>query len=332
MTKNEIVRRLREAGINASSTDRSAAAYVEDAVGIRATAGWFGFRITCDTQATERRVRVVLERYYEVEVSGGVWRMRTKRRLSVMASGGLFPPAPTPTKSPMYLEAAEANSTVSMVSTLETAPNFEYSTDGVTWQEWGYTDQTDEGITIHFFDTITFGAIGDKVYFRGDNPNGLASNVHIGQLPYSSSFFKMTGTLSGGGDITSLLDKDNAVTVIPSFGFTGLFADLMNERNTSLLNSFDMTAIISIGEYGCYLMYGGCTSLTAAAAMPALTTIGDNGCKNMYQNCTFDMSDDGTTLNFAFPTPPVTAGETTYATAYEVADWMGNTNGFQHSS
>jgi hypothetical protein len=48
----------------------------------------------------------------------------------------------------------------------------------------------------------------------------------------------------------------------------------------------------------------------------------------MYGGCTFNMSDDGTTLNFDFPTPPVTAGSTTYQTAYDVAGWMGNTNGF----
>jgi hypothetical protein len=75
-------------------------------------------------------------------------------------------------------------------------------------------------------------------------------------------------------------------------------------------------------------MYGGCTSLTAAADMPALTTIGEGGCYGMYGGCTFNMSDDGTTLNFDFPTPPVTAGSTTYQTAYDVAGWMGNTNGF----
>lgn len=48
----------------------------------------------------------------------------------------------------------------------------------------------------------------------------------------------------------------------------------------------------------------------------------------MYSDCTFAMSDDGTMLNFAFPAPPVTAGDTTYNTYYDIAQWMGNTNGF----
>jgi hypothetical protein len=88
-----------------------------------------------------------------------------------------------------------------------------------------------------------------------------------------------------------------------------------------------MPQLTTIGDGGCAVMYSGCTSLTAAANMPQLTTIGDRGCTSMYEDCTFDMSDDGTTLNFDFPTPPITAGETTYSTAYDVAQWMGNTNG-----
>jgi hypothetical protein len=89
-----------------------------------------------------------------------------------------------------------------------------------------------------------------------------------------------------------------------------------------------MPQLTTIGDHGCAYMYQGCTSLTAAAAMPQLTTFGDHGCAYVYKGCTFSMSDDGTTLNFDFPTPPITAGGTTYSTAYDVAAWMGNTNGF----
>jgi hypothetical protein len=104
--------------------------------------------------------------------------------------------------------------------------------------------------------------------------------------------------------------------------------DSMYSGCTSLTAAANMGNVTTIGDNGCVDMYSGCTSLTAAADMPALTTIGNNGFLNMYYSCTFDMSDDGETLNFAFPTPPVTAGEATYSTAYNVAAWMGNTNGF----
>lgn len=154
----------------------------------------------------------------------------------------------------------------------------------------------------------------------------------------------------------SLLDKTMETTEIPMLGFYALFGDTTEENPntsltsapdmssitvigysgceemfsycTSLANAAAMTSLTTIGDYGCSNIYYGCTSLTAAAAMTSLTTIGDAGCEGLYAECTFDMSDDGTTLNFAFPAPPVTAGSTTYATAYDVADWMGNTNGF----
>lgn len=383
MTKNEIIGRLREAGINASSTDRSAAAYVEDAVGIRATAGWFGFRISCDRAETERRVRTVLERYYNVEISGGVWRLQSKRRLSVMAFGGGVPPTPptppTPTADYMYFEAAEANSTVSMMSTLATAPDLEYSADGETWQEWQHT--TAEG--THTFDTLTLTVIGDRVYLRGDNPNGLASGD--GGLLTFASVFALSGKLSGGGKLVSILDKTMQMSVLPDYAFPVLFTDPMGgdtidtlltspslsgitaigsaacssmfAGQTALVATSNMEDVVSIGIGGCAGMYGFCSgitsaadmpsltniaeggccgmysgcSLTSAASMPSLTAIGNEGCLNMYEDCTFNMSDNGTTLNFDFPIPPITTtgdDPQTYATAYDVAEWMGNTNGF----
>lgn len=351
MTKNEIVGRLKAGGLDASSTNRSAAVYVTEERAGRAEPGWFGFRIICDSDETERRARAILSRWYDIDVGGnGVWRMRSKNRVPLMAikRGGPTPPHPTPTGGPMYLEAVQANSTVSLMSTLTTAPDLEYSTDGETWQEWPHT--TADG--THTFDTLTLTNIGDRVYLRGDNPNGLA-DMQNRQM----SIFSMTGKINAGGNIMSLLDKTMVLTVVPAGGFTLLFGDFTGGQNpntalltppamdtitsvgdngctgmysdcTSLTVAADIPLLASIGGFGCGIMYSGCTSLTAAVDMPLLTSIGDSGCHSMYTHCTFDMSNDGTTLNFAFPTPPVTAGETTYATAYDIAQWMGNTNGF----
>ena len=405
MTKNEIVGRLKDGGLDASSTNRRAAVYVADAIAGRAVPGWFAFRIVCDSEDTERRARAILSRWYDIDVGGnGVWRMRSKNRVPLMAikRGGPTPPPPTPTDGPMYFEAAEANSTVSLMSGLSTAPNLEYSTDGETWQEWQHT--TAGG--THTFDTLTLGTIGDRVYLRGDNPNGLA-DLQSQQI----SNFSMTGKINAGGNIMSLLDKTMVLTVVPDAGFAMLFADITEGQNpntalltppamdtitsignygcsgmysycksltvaadmplltsimnegcsgmysgctsltsaadmplltsiggsgcsgmyngcTSLTSAADMPLLTSIGDHGCFDMFGACTSLTSAADMPALTTIGNAGCGDMYSGCTFAMSSDGTTLNFAFPAPPVTAGGTTYATAYDIANWMGNTNGF----
>ena len=265
------------------------------------------------------------------------------------------PTPPAPTGDYMYFEAQEANSTVLMTSTLETAPDFEYSTDGETWQEWPHTTSDD----THTFDTLTLTEVGDRVYLRGDNPNGLGTFPEGAEMPLFSHF-EMTGKIAAGGNIMSLLDKDTEITEIPTFGFFILFGDISGENPntsltaaaampnvttigdsgcanmyqgcTSLTAAAAMPNVTTIGDYGCGGMYAGCTSLTAAANMPQLTTIGDDGCVEMYAGCTFDMSDHGTTLNFDFPTPPITAGETTYSTAYDVAEWMGNTHGFTNPS
>ena len=74
-------------------------------------------------------------------------------------------------------------------------------------------------------------------------------------------------------------------------------------------------------------MFNGCTGLTQAPSLPA-TTLAEDCYYGMFNGCTFNMSDDGTTFNFAFPTPPVTAGANTYYTYYDIAQWMRNTNGF----
>ena len=335
--------------------------------------------------AALRRVRDSLERSLEfrserqTEVDGfPVLVMTARAKKRVYGFGGVASPVPpTPTVDYMYFEAQEANSTVVLTSTLETAPDLEYSTDGVNWQEWQHT--TADG--AHTFDTLTLTAVGDKVYFRGDNPNGLGTLPEGAEEPLFSHF-DMTGKIAAGGNIMSLLDKDAEMTEIPAFGFIALFGDLLGNPNNSLTSAADMPtvttignfgcaymysyctsltsaadmpavttigyngcnsmytgctslttaaampAVTSIGEYGCDGMYAGCTSLTSAAAMPSVTTIGDYGCAEMYDACTFNMSNDGTALNFDFPTPPITAGGTTYSTAYDVAQWMGNTNGF----
>ena len=339
-----------------------------------------------DPSAALRRVRDSLERSLEfrserqTEVDGfPVLVMTARAKKRIYGFGGVARPVPpTPTVDYMYFEAQEANSTVYMTSTLTTAPNLEYSTDGETWQEWQHT--TAEG--THTFDTLTLTAVGDRVYFRGDNPNGLGTVPEGAESPLYSHF-EMTGKIAAGGNIISLLDKDAEMTEIPAFGFLFLFGDITEENpNTSLTAAAAMPEVITIGTFGCSGMYSDCTSLTAAAGMSAVTTIGylgcgnmydgctaltdsadmpsltaignngcnrmykectsltsaadmpevtdigNNGCLKMYEDCTFNMSDNGTTLNFDFPTPPVTAGEVTYSTAYDVAEWMGNTNGF----
>ena len=85
MTKNEITGRLKDGGLDASSINRSAAVYVTDARSGRADAGWFAYRIICDSEETERRARAILSRWYDIEASGDVWRLKSKNRIPLMA-------------------------------------------------------------------------------------------------------------------------------------------------------------------------------------------------------------------------------------------------------
>ena len=270
--------------------------------------------------------------------------------MKTIHDGSFTPVEPEPEMLPLYFDNLAINSHVGFVSTLETAPNFEWSWDLKEWHQWPYT--TIDG--VHRFDEKLLYSVGERLFIRGNNPNGLGAFVEGQEMPNFTSFV-IDGSVSAGGNIMSLLDKTMELTEVPDYGFIALFAIKGEDVEPVLLTPPSMDSITAIGDFGCnsmfYLcslltsaaempalndigeagcsgMYEGCTSLTTAADMPSLTTIGDYGCDSMYYECIFDMSDDGETLNFAFPTPPVTAGETAFATAYDVAEWMGNTNGF----
>ena len=372
MNINEIVGRLKAGGLDASSTNRSAAVYVTEARSGRSEPGWFGFRIICDSEATERRVRSILSRWYDIDASGNVWRLKSKNRVPLMAikRGGV---PPTPPDGPMYFEAVEANSTVSMMSTMATAPNLEYSTDGETWQKWQHTTTTEDEMTIHTFDTLTLTAVGDRVYLRGDNPNGFVDLENEGL-----SLFSLTGQIAAGGNAQSLVDGDTPTLVAKTMP---MFSDfLMTETPSDVLVSTPSLPATTLADYCYSAMFSGCTGLTQAPSLPA-TTLADycysamfsgctgltqapslpattlasycysdmfNGCTGltqapslpattladhcyslMFSGCTFEMSSDGSTFNFEFgATPPATVGAETYNTYYDIAQWMGNTNGF----
>ena len=277
--------------------------------------------------------------------------------------------APEPSVDYMYFEAVEANSTVSMMSMLETAPDLEYSTDGETWQEWQHT--TADG--THTFDTLTLGRIGDHVYLRGNNPDGFLDIEND-----TFSLFGMTGKIAAGGNAQTLVDgdaptlvaktmplfSDSSLTEQPSAvliaapalpattladscyygmfsGCAGLTAAPALPATTlaegcyafMFTGSTGLTAAPALPATtlaeGCYsYMFAGCTGLTAAPALPA-TTLAEGCYFFMFVGCTFNMSDDGTTFNFdCSATLPQTVGEDTFGTPYDLAVWMGNTNGF----
>lgn len=159
------------------------------------------------------------------------------------SAGGYIPPAPS--KNYMYFEAVQANSTISMDSTMTTAPQLEYSLDGVTFAPWAYT--TSGG--VHTYDVINLGNIGDKVYFRGIN-----NSMSIDATYYSN--FILSGSVKSGGSVMSLIDNNGFTTEILSNGcFRNLFYGC-----TSLTSAPELPATTLSAN--CYLqMFRGCSSL-----------------------------------------------------------------------
>lgn len=306
-----------------------------------------------DPRAALRRVRESLERSLEfrserqTEVSGFPaleMTARSKRRVYGVFGGGVRPVPPVPpTDLPLYFEAVNSNSTVALTSTLETAPDLEYSTDGTTWREWQHT--TAEG--THTFDTLTLTAVGDKVYLRGVNSAGFL-DIENNKV----SLFSMSGKIAAGGNTQSLIDGDTPTLVAKTMPFFSDF--IITEQPSDVLTQAPALPATTLSENcyagmfdgctgltqapalpattladGCYaVMFDGCTGLTQAPALPA-TTLAENCYADMFTDCTFNMSDDGTTFNFQCgATLPQTVGEVTYSTPEELAVWMGNTNGF----
>lgn len=225
--------------------------------------------------------------------------------------GGGVRPTPPVSNNYLYFEATTNDCEVSFQSRLAEAPNIEYSTDGETWQEWQYKES---GLFI--FESIML-QVGDRVYLRGNNQNGFNNSNDNG------SKFNIYGNVKAGGNIMSIIDKTMVTTVVPDYGFYRIF-----ENCNSLLTPPEMDTITVIGREGCSNMYSDCRSLTFAADMPVLKTIGHFGIISMYVGGRFLMSNDGTTFNFDFPAPPVMMGDQPLDTYYDIAMYMGNTNGF----
>ena len=195
---------------------------------------------------------------------------------------------------PDYLcfTAQEANSTVGKTG----VANVEYSTNGTTW-------------TTMISDTpITLTNVGDKVYLRGNNPDGFARQSN------QYSHLKVTGNVAASGNFMSLVDATDfeSLTTVPSYCFEWLFAvggrDLTSIDGLRLPATtlsphcygamFVQTKITSIPSgllpatvmaESCYgSMFKGCTSLTTVPSdlLPA-TTLARDCYSYMFEQCSF---------------------------------------------
>ena len=120
---------------------------------------------------------------------------------------------------------------------------------------------------------------GDKIQFRGDNTAYCGDNPDL-----CSTFSGSTAEFEVEGNIMSLIDKNNfitATTLESNFTFAGLFSDC-----TVLTSAENLILPATRLAMGCYfMMFQGCTSLTAAPALPANTLA--MGCyAGMFNGCT----------------------------------------------
>lgn len=174
------------------------------------------------------------------------------------------------------------------------APSLEYSTDGINWTTLNFSTTESDTITL---------ANGEKVYFRGDNPN-----YNYGQWDSEHSLDMLvrfvlaepspcTGTVaslyskdckhSGRYKINNLFENCKITTppkldtsdTVQSYDYRGLFRNC-----TSLLVAPKLPAV-NLGQ-NCYeFMFEGCTSLHVAPELPC-TVLSASCYKQMFKNCT----------------------------------------------
>lgn len=293
MTPNEIVGRLKAGGLDASSTNRSAAVYVTEARSGRSEPGWFGFKIVCDSEATEREARAILSRWYDIDASGNVWRLRSKNRVPLMAiKRGGVPPTPTIDQTWLYFTMPDGGTVTLTKNGTPTAVMLEYSLDnGSTWTEW-----TESGNVRT--KTLTAGRV---MHIRNTSPTSTGFSTG------SSSYYQFSfdADTHAGGNIMSLLCSDPSLSIMTGYCFRYLFYNNIKLQTVDLsgmtsisyngcngmlsgctsLTTVDMSNVTSIDSYGCNSMLFDCTSLTTVD-ISGVTSIGNGGCSNMCYRCT----------------------------------------------
>ena len=146
--------------------------------------------------------------------------------------------------------AVEPNSSVWYRNFDDNQPDIQYSLDlGKTWVQWEVGD------------TVNLNRVGDRVYVRGNNPQGFS---HGEKFVQKSTSFCMSGGISASGSVMSLIDEVGETTVIPCDScFYGLFSSCVALRNAPRLPATTLAG-------SCYmLMFSGCTNLQEAPELPA---------------------------------------------------------------
>lgn len=147
---------------------------------------------------------------------------------------------------------------------------------------------------------------GEKIYVRGDNPNGLSYYDEDTELWKHSHFIIDLGKVEANGNIMSIIDGGACTRMdVPEYCFYGLFKDCtalvtapalqaetlsnycygqMFEGCTSLIKAPNLLSkTLAPGCY--YNMFAGCTSLTTPSDLPS-DILKYNCYIGMYRDCT----------------------------------------------
>lgn len=174
-----------------------------------------------------------------------------------------------------FTNTNDGESTVKLIVNGDVQTDYEYYKSYRTgWQKYNIGD------------VITLANINDKVYFRGSRSS---QSVAAGVSNYMQ--FNLTGKLSVGGNINSLLSPDeyvykniydyNTFESANADTFWGLFYD-----QSALVDASQLKLNTNKLVLYCYSnMFYGCTSLTHAPELSA-TTLANSCYSYMFRNCT----------------------------------------------
>lgn len=167
---------------------------------------------------------------------------------------------------PLCFTAEEDNSTIAIHiyrSEVMNFPNIEYSYDTIVWETY-----------VHLSTEIRLEHAGDKVYFRGNNPEGLYANIPTNQnLKFDTYNKKFTVS----GNLMSLIDPSCKTTSVPDYCFRDLFSGTYITTPPAL-------PATTLGKE-CYCrLFSGCIYLKTAPELPA-TTMANDCYRGMFWYC-----------------------------------------------
>lgn len=139
-----------------------------------------------------------------------------------------------------------------------TKPNIEYSFDKVNWETL-----TISSISKDTTNSIVLENIGDKVYFRGENPHGLNPNYYD-DMESCFSFLTNEKRIAISGNVMSLIDTTCNSKTAPDYCFIKLF------DYTSITSAPELPAT-TVGKRSYQGMFLSCKNLADAPKLPAKT-------------------------------------------------------------